>query len=67
MLHDGLMLNEAKIHFRQEGGEFFSIDPETGDTLKRAFKAGQLTGDAALKEFVIWCYDRRLTPVRVAA
>lgn len=65
-MHDGLMLNPDQVHFRQEGGEFFTVDPETGERLKRVFKAGQKTGETALKEFVIWCYDRRITPVRAS-
>lgn len=70
MLHDGLMLNPEKMHFRQDGAEFTVVDPETSAPLKRVFLSKARVGprdyapDVYLKDFVIWCYDHRLTPVR---
>lgn len=72
MLHDGLMLNEERLHFTQDGNVFYREPGATDPRRKKVFTASVPMPDgdvgiaeAALKEFVIWCYDRHITPVRV--
>lgn len=75
MMHDALMLNPDQIRFTQDGAEFTGqvFDP-TGEALsrrKKVFTAScnapdgdRAAGELALKQFIEWCHDHRVTPVR---
>ena len=64
------MLNPDQLRFRQEGRDFIAFNSE-GQRGKRVFRSDTevphddfKAAEKALKEFVIWCYDRRIAPVR---
>jgi hypothetical protein len=69
MLHDALMLNPDQCRFTSDGPVFTRHWEDGGS--KKVFTADGRFDDAAkpeegwLKEFVVWCYDRRMTPVRI--